>query len=129
MDEPIKLSRKVTYTGSFFTHNPGQTFRQNLATAVGRVGSEGLKFTKELTPVLTGETRDSLGLVHSRTSLNAVIRPLHPNSGSRLYPPERTMFVRATMVERRYHPFRYAATALRKAIKTIVVPELLKGIE
>ena len=122
-------------TGPFFERDPGKTVRGNIRKMMQGLADEGEKAVREQIeshtyPRGTGWTRDhAVGRVESLSGKSWFLTAVISANTNQMSPEDaiRTKAAAAS-VERRYHPFRRGASALRRS-KAVLNANLTKGLE
>ncbi len=133
---PARSTKSVAFSGPFFTKDPVKTFRQNVRSLMDAVATEGESAVRSEIESHAGQMRRYTGhtarSVRGRTSslsgkrwqVSAVVST---DTGGM----DRTEAIRTkaagASIERRWHPFRRVASALRRS-KAAISADLTKGM-
>lgn len=128
---------RVDFSGPFFERDPEKTIRENVRRMLDNLAAEGERDVQgqiasraAAMPRYTGWTHDHVvGRVSSlggkRWALNAVVSA--NTSGMGATQAIRTQAAAST-IERRWHPFRRTASAMRRA-RAVLSANLSEGLE
>lgn len=120
----------IDFSGPFFKHDPVRTWDANVEAMLSDMAQFGERDVKaRIGNIGTGRTKN---LVHGRVESlggrkwhrNVVVSP---DTSGLTQKEAISVMAAASSIERRYHPFKRAASDMRK-VKPSVVSELLKGL-
>lgn len=130
-------SFKIEFRGGFFERDPRKTFRQNVMDMMDGVAREGEDTVRKAIQARAGSMPRSKGWtaahVKGRTrSLSGrkwqVTAVISANTAGMSRRDAMRTKAAAASVERRFHPFRRAAAAMRRS-RAVMSANLTKGIE